>query len=234
MKVNTSKERSYYTQGHQFVARVLLAVWLLASVSPASTLATPKRQMVRATTTSPGDPSLASVPPLPGDILQLPPDSPGVFWGGSVASSPSIDAALQERMSQEVATDEGSDLLRTSPKVTSVEENLSFQAREGESVRFSCQMGQWRAEVSSHIGAFSRQSVLPVVCSQGEDVASNLEALSRYPSWYSQRQIHVLDRNVCPTLGEIVYVGELGLKGGGRSEERRVGKECRSRWSPYH
>ena len=24
------------------------------------------------------------------------------------------------------------------------------------------------------------------------------------------------------------------LKGMGRSEERRVGKECRSRWSPYH
>ena len=24
------------------------------------------------------------------------------------------------------------------------------------------------------------------------------------------------------------------LKEGGRSEERRVGKECRSRWSPYH
>ena len=23
-------------------------------------------------------------------------------------------------------------------------------------------------------------------------------------------------------------------KGVGRSEERRVGKECRSRWSPYH
>src|SRR5215211_1694043 len=23
-------------------------------------------------------------------------------------------------------------------------------------------------------------------------------------------------------------------KGSGRSEERRVGKECRSRWSPYH
>ena len=25
-----------------------------------------------------------------------------------------------------------------------------------------------------------------------------------------------------------------GWKGSGRSEERRVGKECRSRWSPYH
>src|SRR5215203_6463704 len=25
-----------------------------------------------------------------------------------------------------------------------------------------------------------------------------------------------------------------GAGGSGRSEERRVGKECRSRWSPYH
>ena len=26
----------------------------------------------------------------------------------------------------------------------------------------------------------------------------------------------------------------IGRKTGQRSEERRVGKECRSRWSPYH
>ena len=33
--------------------------------------------------------------------------------------------------------------------------------------------------------------------------------------------------------GEIMAV--LGENGSGkRSEERRVGKECRSRWSPYH
>ena len=32
-----------------------------------------------------------------------------------------------------------------------------------------------------------------------------------------------------------VAVSMTGLLGGcGRSEERRVGKECRSRWSPYH
>src|SRR6266550_5193659 len=29
-------------------------------------------------------------------------------------------------------------------------------------------------------------------------------------------------------------VAEQSRKVGGRSEERRVGKECRSRWSPYH
>src|SRR5260221_4517271 len=28
--------------------------------------------------------------------------------------------------------------------------------------------------------------------------------------------------------------GGLGVIGSARSEERRVGKECRSRWSPYH
>ena len=28
--------------------------------------------------------------------------------------------------------------------------------------------------------------------------------------------------------------GATAVIGGTRSEERRVGKECRSRWSPYH
>ena len=28
--------------------------------------------------------------------------------------------------------------------------------------------------------------------------------------------------------------GEIGFVPTMRSEERRVGKECRSRWSPYH
>ena len=28
--------------------------------------------------------------------------------------------------------------------------------------------------------------------------------------------------------------GAVVVRSGDRSEERRVGKECRSRWSPYH
>ena len=32
-----------------------------------------------------------------------------------------------------------------------------------------------------------------------------------------------------------IILQEVGVKGQKkRSEERRVGKECRSRWSPYH
>ena len=101
MKANTSKERNFYTQGQRLAARILFILWLLASVSPEGTLATPKRQpaMVPATTTSPSEPSLAiTLPSLPpGGILQLPPDSPGSLWSNGVASSLSIDAVLQRQ-----------------------------------------------------------------------------------------------------------------------------------------
>src|SRR2546430_5982504 len=35
-------------------------------------------------------------------------------------------------------------------------------------------------------------------------------------------------------IGRVFGAQELGIYGRARSEERRVGKECRSRWSPYH
>ena len=34
-----------------------------------------------------------------------------------------------------------------------------------------------------------------------------------------------------PDLGTVLFTMSIQE---GRSEERRVGKECRSRWSPYH
>ena len=38
-------------------------------------------------------------------------------------------------------------------------------------------------------------------------------------------------QEILPVLEQIVQSGSKLLI---RSEERRVGKECRSRWSPYH
>ena len=35
-------------------------------------------------------------------------------------------------------------------------------------------------------------------------------------------------------IGQAEYIDAVIEKDGMRSEERRVGKECRSRWSPYH
>ena len=42
-----------------------------------------------------------------------------------------------------------------------------------------------------------------------------------------------LNLKVSPTLAAKSDQA-LSVAGGPRSEERRVGKECRSRWSPYH
>ena len=41
-----------------------------------------------------------------------------------------------------------------------------------------------------------------------------------------------VDRRTCVVIVECTLDGEPMVIGG--SEERRVGKECRSRWSPYH
>ena len=41
--------------------------------------------------------------------------------------------------------------------------------------------------------------------------------------------LHLLKENSAVSGGEILYEDSSV-----RSEERRVGKECRSRWSPYH
>ena len=40
--------------------------------------------------------------------------------------------------------------------------------------------------------------------------------------------------NVLAMLAKLGHNTEFIGKVGNRSEERRVGKECRSRWSPYH
>ena len=51
-----------------------------------------------------------------------------------------------------------------------------------------------------------------------------ISALSIFPSESSWGSIYA-------TLGSIILIAGIYLI---RSEERRVGKECRSRWSPYH
>ena len=49
-----------------------------------------------------------------------------------------------------------------------------------------------------------------------------------------QFQLPNLSRNATYRAFEIKGDSMLPLVSGTRSEERRVGKECRSRWSPYH
>src|SRR5260370_41200610 len=86
------------------------------------------------------------------------------------------------------------------------------------------------------------QSLLPAE-------VSKLAESTEYPV-LSERELQILqyiaDGRSNKEIGQILYISEDTVKGhvrstltkldamGRRSEERRVGKECRSRWSPYH
>src|SRR2546430_272537 len=66
-----------------------------------------------------------------------------------------------------------------------------------------------------------------------------LKVLARTWEWFSSGTIYphlwvtLLETALAFVIGTALGLG-MGLWLALRSEERRVGKECRSRWSPYH
>src|SRR5256885_12273846 len=74
------------------------------------------------------------------------------------------------------------------------------------------------------------------VCSSDLGGGIFLSPLLLYTGWSETRTTSaiaapfILVNSISGLLGHLSSVSQLP----GRSEERRVGKECRSRWSPYH
>src|SRR2546429_6737483 len=67
---------------------------------------------------------------------------------------------------------------------------------------------------------------LPIYTEQPPDSAAELGIIQERPEQHRERQEQA-DREVREAPSRL----DPGWR---RSEERRVGKECRSRWSPYH
>ena len=51
---------------------------------------------------------------------------------------------------------------------------------------------------------------------------------------YNKKETLPNIKKILEEYNYVVDIKETSSKGDARSEERRVGKECRSRWSPYH
>ena len=66
--------------------------------------------------------------------------------------------------------------------------------------------------------------ILQIDSSLSMDEISEKVSLSRNACWRRIRRME----------SEGIIKGRVALVEPRRSEERRVGKECRSRWSPYH
>ena len=73
-----------------------------------------------------------------------------------------------------------------------------------------------------------------IICA-GSIFLDNISRIDQFP----KKPIKVLSKGIDKRLGGSAAVSaftakKLGCDTKFRSEERRVGKECRSRWSPYH
>src|SRR2546430_8854171 len=70
---------------------------------------------------------------------------------------------------------------------------------------------------------------------QGKKLVMVLYFAPWCPNWRNEAPVAAALYDKYKSQGfEIVGVSEYGARDDTRSEERRVGKECRSRWSPYH
>src|SRR2546426_12205814 len=77
-----------------------------------------------------------------------------------------------------------------------------------------------------------RVTVIPLGFDLGRLVAADVQAARRR----FRERLHAGDQVVVTMVGRFTAIKNhaLALRAFARSEERRVGKECRSRWSPYH
>ena len=99
-------------------------------------------------------------------------------------------------------------------------------------------------DILAHLAAAERGMIRTIErFLSGDELPANFDL-----DYWNQRQVQKrAQRSVADLLDELkasrqqllalldrLSEEEMAVKGMHRSEERRVGKECRSRWSPYH
>ena len=67
------------------------------------------------------------------------------------------------------------------------------------------------------------------IATKSDLILRDLDLIKKFPNIRISWSINTLDENFKKDMDKAVSIKKTT-----RSEERRVGKECRSRWSPYH
>src|SRR5258708_32438872 len=97
---------------------------------------------------------------------------------------------------------------------------------------------RWRGRMIAFGSAAPPKIICPALSAQGFDAVRYpiLPKITRAASRKARREIlHIRDSSLyMPRDFDISPYFEVVKPTIVRSEERRVGKECRSRWSPYH
>ena len=85
------------------------------------------------------------------------------------------------------------------------------------------------------ITVLTRQLESPYLPRAGKKYIGNYEGVALYAR-EGQRTVELPNGDTIPVIEAKDAAADrlLAYEGNARSEERRVGKECRSRWSPYH
>src|SRR2546422_6846801 len=87
------------------------------------------------------------------------------------------------------------------------------------------------------VGGQAVQRREPVLLRHGQDLERGLRAVAATYGQLEDLGLAAVSRNLQVALGAVdlpEQVRAARTSAAIRSEERRVGKECRSRWSPYH
>src|SRR3989441_11752821 len=93
--------------------------------------------------------------------------------------------------------------------------------------------------LAEQIRALCPSTIVVIGPERYNSLHASFKNLNRLLAWGHARAIENLlehvscDRVVADQFGDERFL-KSALMAKGRSEERRVGKECRSRWSPYH
>ena len=108
---------------------------------------------------------------------------------------------------------------------------------EGKVVGFLSEKDILRAVIPGYLGYMDDNFAMPDI----EKVKARIERVGRDPARdYMNKDVAVFDeKETIPNAMVTLFKRDISRapvvrKGSSRSEERRVGKECRSRWSPYH